>query len=55
MCPGFCLLEYHGSAGPLFVEKVQGITLLGQAMVDAATELGYDETDFNGNSQEGWN
>lgn len=45
--------EFHGHDGPLVVTKPSFLTGLGRAFVDAVKEIGFDELDYNGESQIG--
>ncbi|XP_067676229.1 alcohol dehydrogenase [acceptor]-like [Haliotis asinina] len=45
--------EYHGHGGPLVVTEVNAFPIA-DYFVKAGTELGYKETDFNGENQEGF-
>ena len=45
---------YHGFGGPLTVEKAKFVTPVARAFLAAGKELGYDEIDYNGESQIGF-
>ena len=46
--------RYHGFGGPLSVENANYITPVARAFVAAGKELGYDEVDYNAESQIGF-